>query len=157
MAPCSKREHNCLGATHVTSISAKESKNRLKAHIGGCDVKSGLALHCGYGHFGCKRGFNGKELSARNIQPVYRISVIGPPTVSPGFTSEAGMAMTVSPSFSLPSLKITPPVWTLEMPYEEATGTAETRANTEARVKNMDAKVNLTMVVKELWESWKEC
>jgi hypothetical protein len=43
---------------------------------------------------------------------------------------------------------MTPLVLTLEMLYEGGAGTAETRANTEARVKNMDANVNLTIVMK---------
>jgi hypothetical protein len=60
------------------------------------------------------------------------------------------MVKTLSPTFSVPSLKMTPLVWTLEMLYEGAAGTAETRANREARVKNMDANVNLTMVIKGL-------
>ncbi len=34
------------------------------------------------------------------------------------------MVMTLPPSSSLPSLKMTPPVWALEMLYEGATGTA---------------------------------
>ena len=59
------------------------------------------------------------------------------------------MVKTMSPTCSLPSLRMTSLVPTLEMLYEGAAGTAETRANTEARVKNIDAKVNLTMAIKD--------
>ncbi len=50
------------------------------------------------------------------------------------------MVVILSPACSVPLL---------EMRNGEATvGTAETRANTEARIKNTDEKVNLTMMIK---------
>ncbi len=60
------------------------------------------------------------------------------------------------PACSVPLLEMNLPVPTLEMRNDEAVGTAETRANTEARIKNMEQKVNLTMVIKGLWSWLKE-
>jgi len=72
--------------------------------------------------------------------------VIGPPTISPRVK---GMVVILSPACSVPLLEMNMPVLTLEMRNGEATvGTAETRANTEARIKNTDEKVNLTMMIK---------
>ena len=64
--------------------------------------------------------------------------------------------MTLPPTCALRSLKMNPPVRALKMLNRPDVGTAAMRANTEARVKNMDAKVNLSMVIKELWELGKE-
>jgi hypothetical protein len=61
------------------------------------------------------------------------------------------MVAILPPACSVPLLEMNMPVPTLEMRNDEAVvGTAETRANTEARIKNMEEKVNLTMVIKGL-------
>ncbi len=64
MAHGSKREVDCQGTTHVTSISENEMKYSLEAHIGGCNVKSGFASQRG-DLSACNRGIDSKELPPR--------------------------------------------------------------------------------------------
>jgi hypothetical protein len=82
-----------------------------------------------------------------DIQPVCRIRVIRPPTILPRVK---GMVVILSPACSVPLLEMNMLVPTLEM----RNGEAIVRANTEARIKNIEEKANLTMVI--LWSWLKE-